>query len=178
MHCTLWGWEEWIKGETHSGKDISGGKVSLLNLSIQNKIDDKYVGMCVYVAVIHCVPLFTQCGLKQSVTSLTNTHTKKNIWVVIQPILALGPLKNVLVPTPPWLNSARAHKTTLCRQNTVQLTRTSPLTYRRHRKHCQTRYREKERKRQRPFNSNTIVLTLAVLAEKSLSQESVCLCLA
>lgn len=23
------GWEEWIKGETHSGKDISGGKVSL-----------------------------------------------------------------------------------------------------------------------------------------------------
>lgn len=77
MHCTLWGWEEWIKGETHSGKDISGGKVSLLNLSIQNKIDDKYVGMCVYVAVIHCVPLFTQCGLKQSVTSLTNTHTKK-----------------------------------------------------------------------------------------------------
>lgn len=99
MHCTLWGWEEWIKGETHSGKDISGGKVSLLNWSIRKKIGDKYLGMCVYVAVIHCVPLFTQCGLKAD-CSISNEHTK-NFWVIIQPILALGPLKNVLVPTPP-----------------------------------------------------------------------------
>lgn len=29
--------------------------------------------MYVYVAVIHCVPLFTQCGLKQGVTSLTKS---------------------------------------------------------------------------------------------------------
>ncbi len=79
MHCTLWGWEEWIKGETHSGKDISGGKVSLLNLSIQNKIDDKYVGMCVYVAVIHCVPLFYTVWVKAE-CNISNEHThKKNI---------------------------------------------------------------------------------------------------
>lgn len=96
MHCTLRGWEEWIKGETHSGKDISGGKVSLLNWSILNKINDEYVGMCVYVAVIPCVPLFTQCGLKQGVISNehTHSHTKKHLSCHSTNFsTSLGPLK-------------------------------------------------------------------------------------
>lgn len=86
------GWEEWIKGETHSGKDISGGKVGLLNWSILNEINDEFVRVC------RCVPLFTQCGMKQGVTSLTKTrklHRSANIST------SLGPLKTVLVPTPP-----------------------------------------------------------------------------
>lgn len=44
------GWEEWIKGETHSGKDIIVGKVSLLNWSILSM-----TSMCVYVAVCLCL---------------------------------------------------------------------------------------------------------------------------
>lgn len=40
------GWEEWIKGETHCGTDISADKVSLLNWSILNKINDEYVRVC------------------------------------------------------------------------------------------------------------------------------------
>lgn len=59
------GWEEWIKGETHSGKDIVDKSEPF---ELVHPINDEYVRVC------SCVPLFTQCGIKQGVTSLTKTH--------------------------------------------------------------------------------------------------------
>jgi len=76
------GWEEWIKGETHCGKDIRAGKVSLLDWSILNKINEEYVRVC------SCDPLcaFVYTVWDKAGCTVSNKRHKLHS-VVFQPIL-------------------------------------------------------------------------------------------